>query len=167
MPKPSSLFLSLSHTHTRRQCTKTCAGYSVFSFLHSHTHTHPCTKRLSLKVRTPACGCSHRRTSCSASPLSFFIVCLWCPMCARWLSFNPSQHTHTHTLACMYDAAPSSPSAALCLAQTHTNGFFAPLRVPLRESGAEWRMQRCFLYILNTARPVSAMQGPGFHIQQD
>lgn len=107
-----SQFLSRGNTETRAdelisalRKGKPAGHLHVLAQAHTHRHTH--TKRLSPKVRTPVCSCSHRETRSTASPLSFFIVCLWCPMCAHWLSFNPSQHTHKHTLTCMHDANPS------------------------------------------------------------
>lgn len=90
--------------------------------LHTHmrAHTHTPTQRLSPKVRMPARSCSHRKTSCTASPLSFFIVCLWCPMCAHWLSFNPSQHTHTYTHTHVWCRPLLFVSISLSCAHTHT-----------------------------------------------
>lgn len=115
--------LSFTHMHTHTgSALKLAPAPQFFPFC---THTHTRTKRLSLKVRTPACGCSHRRTSCSASPLSFFIVCLWCPMCASWLSFNPSQHTHTCLHACMTPRLP----LRLRLFVWHKHTLMASLRL--------------------------------------
>lgn len=91
--------VNVIYTHPHKVTAYVCHIYSRFHFPHllthwkKHTYTH--TKRLSPKVRLPACSCSHREIRCTASPLSFFIVCLWCPMCVHWLSFNPSQHTVT------------------------------------------------------------------------
>lgn len=95
-----SIVFILIHWKTQKPYTHTDTHVHLQN-TNASAYTHR-AKGICILVR----GSSHRKTSCMASSLSFFIVCLWCPVCAHWLSFNPSQNTHSH--ACMIPTYPSS-----------------------------------------------------------